>query len=89
VADRVVGKAAALLCLYARATAVFAVIASEKGVEMLKKNNVLCRFENMVPYILDSKKSGICPFEKLVINISNPDEAYEKLKAFAVERSLI
>ncbi|MFQ6086486.1 MAG: DUF1893 domain-containing protein [Candidatus Bathyarchaeia archaeon] len=89
VADRIVGKAAALLCVYAGAVAVFAVTASERGVQALRDNNVLCQFENRVPYILNSKKSDVCPFEKLVINISNSKEAYEKLKSFAAEKRLI
>lgn len=89
VADRIVGKAAALLCVYAGVVAVFAVTASEKGIRALRDNNVLCRFGNKVPHILNYKRNDICPFEKLVINISNSKEAYEKLKAFAVERRLL
>ena len=89
VADRIVGKAAALLCVHAGVFAVFAVTASKKGIQALKDNDVLCQLENRVPHILNFKRSDICPFEKLVINISNPIEAYEKLKSFAAERRLI
>lgn len=86
VADRILGKAAALLCIYAGVFAVFAVTASDKGIRALRDANVLCRFENKVPYILNYKRNDICPFEKLVINITNSKEAYEKLKSFDVER---
>jgi hypothetical protein len=89
VADRIVGKAAALLCVYAGVVAVFAVTASEKGIRALRDNNVLCRFGSKFPHILNYKRNDICPFEKLVINISNSKEAYEKLKSFAVERRLL
>ena len=89
VADRIVGKAAALLCVYAGVVAVFAVTASEKGIRALRDNNIICRFGNEVPHILNYKRNDICPFEKLVINISDSKEAYEKLKSFAVERRLI
>ena len=89
VADKIVGKAAALLCIHAGVFAVFAVTASEKGIQALKDNKVLCRLENTVPHILNSKRSDICPFEKMVINISNPKEAYEKLRSLAAERRLI
>ncbi len=89
VADKNVGKAAALLCIHAGVFAVFAVTASEKGIQALKDNKVLCQLENRVPHILNSKRSDICPFEKMVINISNPKEAYEKLRSLAVERRLI
>ncbi len=89
VADKIVGKAAALLCIHAGVLAVFAVTASEKGIRALRENNVLCRFENEVPRILNSKRIDICPFENLVIYISDPKEAYEKLKSFAAEGRLI
>ena len=89
VADRIVGKAAALLCVFAGVVAAFAVTASEEGIRALRDNNVLCRFENRVPFILNYKRNDICPFEKLVIKISNSKEAYEKLKSFAVERKLM
>ncbi len=89
VADKVVGKAAALLCVHAGVFAVFAVTASEKGIQVLKDNKVLCQFENRVPCILNSGRSEICPFEKLVVNIANPREAYERLRSVAVERRLI
>ncbi len=80
VADRIVGKAAALLCVYAGVIAVFAVTASEKGIQALRDNKILCQFENRVPHILNSEESDICPFEKLVTNISNPKKAYETIK---------
>ena len=89
VADKIVGKAAALLCIHVGVFAVFAVTASEKGIQALKDNNVLCQFENRVPHILNSKRSDVCPFEKLIIDISNPKDAYEKLESFAAERRLI
>lgn len=89
VGDKVVGKAAALLCIHAGVLGVFAIIASEKAVQELRKNNVLCRFKNRVPHILNSQRSRICPFEKLVVSTSNPKKAYEQLKSFATERKLI
>lgn len=89
VADNVVGKAAALLCVYAEIAAVFANTASEKGIQTLRDNNISCRFENMVQHILNSERRDICPFEKLVNNISNPEEAYEKLKSLAAQRMFI
>jgi hypothetical protein len=85
-ADKILGKAAALLFIYAGVIAVFAVTASERGIQALKDSNVLCQFENRVPHILNSKRDDICPFEKLVFNISNPREAYEKLKSLVAER---
>lgn len=80
VADRIVGRAAAMLCAYSKVASVFAVTISEEGIKVLKDNKVLCRFENRVPNILNHEGTDICPFEKLVIGFTKPEEAYKKLK---------
>jgi len=81
VADRIVGRAAALLLVYSGVVAVFAITASDSGIEVLKNNHVFHEFERRVPRILDSKRVDVCPFEKLVAKFSDPKEAYEELKA--------
>jgi len=84
VADRIVGRAAALLLVYSGVVAVFAVTASDGAIEVLKNNRIFHQFERRVPRILDSKKVDTCPFEKLVANFSDPEEAYEELRAHCV-----
>jgi hypothetical protein len=81
VADRVVGRAAAMLCLYCAVKAVYAVVLSEGGKELLEKNRVPFQFESLVPNILNRQKTGTCPFEQMVSAIPNAEEAYEKLKS--------
>jgi len=81
IADRIVGRAAALLLVYSGVVAVFAVTASDGGIEVLKNNHVFHDFRRRVPRILDSKRVDVCPFEKLVARFSDPKEAYEELKA--------
>jgi len=82
VADRIVGRAAAMLCVYSKATSVFAVTISEEGIKVLEDNKVFYRFENRVPNILNYEGTDICPFEKLVMGFTKPEEAYKKLKSF-------
>jgi len=81
VADKVMGRAAALLSVYSHVSAVFAITISEEGTKVLEDNNVPYQFENCVPKILNSKGCGVCPFEKLTTPITNPAEAYLKLKS--------
>jgi hypothetical protein len=81
VADRIVGRAAALLFVFSGVAAVFAMTASDGGIEVLKKNNVFCEYERKVANVLNLKKTDVCPFEKLVAKISSPKKAYEMLKA--------
>ena len=80
IADRVVGRAAAMLCVFCGVKAVNAVILSKGGKELLEENGVSFQFESLVPNILNRQQTGVCPFEKIVATISNAEEAYEKLK---------
>ena len=81
VADRIVGRAAALLLAYSGVVAVFGVTISDGGIEVLKNNRIFYEFETRVPSILNLKKTEVCPFEKLVAEFSNPKKACEKLMA--------
>jgi hypothetical protein len=83
VADKIVGAAAAMLCVYSEVSSVFAVTISEEGIRVFEDNDIIYQFENEVPNILNHDKTDICPFEKLVIGSKDPKEAYTKLKSFA------
>ena len=80
VADRIVGRAAALLFVFSGVKAVFAVTASDGGFEVLAKNKVLCFYEKRVTHVLNFEKTDACPFEKLVAKLSKPEEAYKILR---------
>ncbi len=82
-ADKIVGVAAAMLCVYAGVTSVFALTISEEGIRVLEANNVAYRFKKKVPNILNRDKKDVCPFEKLAIDSGNSEEAYVKLKSCA------
>jgi hypothetical protein len=80
VADRVVGRAVALLCVYAKIKEVYSVVVSRKAQALLKENNVNCQWKELVDNVLDIKKTSMCPFEKAAQNIFRPDDAYRTFK---------
>ena len=82
-ADKIVGVAAAMLCVYAGVTSVFALTISEEGIKVLRDNNIVYLFEKTAPNILNRDKKDVCPFEKLAMTSGNPKEAYVKLKSCA------
>ncbi|UCE95645.1 MAG: DUF1893 domain-containing protein [Candidatus Bathyarchaeota archaeon] len=82
VADRTIGKAAALLCAYSNVTAAFATTLSKKGAEILRTFNISFEFENLVPAILNSEKTSNCPLEELVENITKPIVAYARIREY-------
>lgn len=82
-ADKIVGVAAAMLCVYAGVVSVFALTISEGGMRVLEDNNIACMFEKKVSNILNRDKNDVCPFEKLAMASGSSDEAYVKLKSLA------
>lgn len=81
VADRVVGKAIALLCVYARIREVYAEVLSRKAQAVLEENGILCQWQKLVDTILDLNGNDVCPFEKAAADISDPEKAYATFKA--------
>lgn len=81
VADKVVGKAIALLCIYAGVKAVYAETLSRKAKPVFEKHKVYFEFGNLVEKILDASKKAMCPFEKAALKIDKPEIAYRKFKA--------
>jgi hypothetical protein len=81
VADRIVGSAVAMLCLYARITSVYAGIASQGALNMLKEQGVTISSKSAVPYISNYDGTDLCPFEKLARNSENPAQLFSNLKS--------
>ena len=79
VADKVVGKAAAMLLVRGGAVEVYAGVISEPALEVFKRHNVPCVFGECVPNIINRNKTGICPMEQAVLGENDIDKAYEIL----------
>lgn len=80
VADTIVGEAAAQLCAYSHVGEVYAVTLSQCGKDVFKKNGISVEYEDLVPHILNMRKTDLCPFEKIVAGSSSPKEAFERLR---------
>lgn len=79
-ADRVVGKAAALLFVYAGVREVFAEVISEKALEVFQAHGLPCVYAATVPYIQNRTHSGPCPMEQSVEALVDPAEALYVLR---------
>ena len=83
-ADKIVGKAAALLYAYLGVSALYAEVASEGAVEVCKRHGISLSYGVVAPEIVNRKGDGICPMEEAVAGIEEPRAAYlavtEKLK---------
>lgn len=82
VADRVIGRGAALLLVKGGAREVYAQVISSGAFEVLRSAGIETSFGKEVPNIINRTGTDICPVEKLTASTSSPDEAYERVKQF-------
>jgi len=78
-ADRIVGKAAALLCAYAKISRVYACVMSRPASAVLRRFLIPFEHRTLVQNILDRHRIGICPFEKLVLDVDSPNVAFARI----------
>jgi hypothetical protein len=81
VADRILGSAVAMLCLYARITSVYAGIVSQGALDILKEQGVTVISKSTVPYISNYDGTDLCPFEKLARDAGEPSRLFAALQS--------
>ena len=80
VADRIVGKAAASLYVLAGVREVYGEVMSIRGAEKLDEYQIPCSCKTKVEKIINRTGDDICPMEKTVEDIDDPEEAYHALQ---------
>lgn len=74
--DKIVGAAAAKLCLVAGVADIFAETASESALTLLTDAGVSAQAQHVVPHILNRDGSDVCPMEKLSASVPDPQTFY-------------
>ncbi|MCF7833100.1 MAG: DUF1893 domain-containing protein [Candidatus Marinimicrobia bacterium] len=80
IADRVIGKAALMLAAYLGAKEVYSPLASQHAIDVSCDLSLNLEAEKVVPYIINRTNDGMCPMEKAVLDIIDPEKAYETLE---------
>lgn len=81
VADRVVGRAAASFYVEGRVDEVAALVVSAAAKAMLEQAGIVVSASEVVPEILNRKRSGSCPLEERVRDIDDPAAMVERLNS--------
>jgi len=76
VADKVIGKAAALLFAHGEIKSIWAARMSEAARDFLRAAGIAFDYEELVPVILNREGTGMCPMEQKVIEIDDPARAF-------------
>ena len=82
VLDKVIGKGAAILLCKAKVGKVYTKLISKKALELLEQYSITVEYEDNVEYIQNREKTGMCPLEKRVFNITDIDKGFEEILVF-------
>ena len=80
-ADRIVGRAAALLFVLAGVREVYSAVMSKGGAEVLEAHGIAHSCTTLTERIINRTGTGICPMEQAVTGIDDPHAAYEAIAA--------
>ena len=82
VADKVIGKAAALLMVLGEIKEVHTLVISEPAIKVFEKYNIPCFYDKKVDRIVNRTGDGLCPMETLCLDVDEPQEAFQKITDF-------
>lgn len=80
-ADKIIGKAAAMLLLYGGVCAVHGDVLSVRAKALLEREGVAVSYSVLTDGIINRKGDGPCPMEQAVADLTDPAEAPRVLRA--------
>lgn len=80
VADKIVGKAVAMLFVLAKVKEVYAEVLSKTAISVLEANGIAYSYKILTDNIINRQGTGLCSMEETVKDIFDCKQAYEKIK---------
>lgn len=80
IADKIVGKAAAMLFVKAGISSVYAEVLSFPAKEYLEAHGIPVTCRTLTERIINRTGTGICPMEAAVLDIDDAEEGYRALQ---------
>jgi Domain of unknown function (DUF1893) len=87
-ADKIVGKAVAMVAIYAGITAIYTPLGSELAEQTLRAHSVPFQADTIVPRIQNKRSDGLCPMEQLTLDIDEPSAAVQALTEFVAQKRI-
>lgn len=80
-ADKIVGRAAAMLYVLLGVGALYAEVLSRPALELLTAHGVECRYGTLTDNIINRQGTDLCPMELAVRDVQNPSDAPAAIRA--------
>lgn len=81
VIDKIVGRAAAFLCILGGVHKIITPLASQAAKTVLDEQGISLYASNYIPYIVNRDKTGMCPMEKMAMESASSIDFYERFKS--------
>jgi len=82
--DKIMGRAAALLCIKANCREVYSPLGSNLALKVLEGKDIKYHLGQIVPYIQKPNQKDMCPMEKLSLG-KKPEEFYQLIRNLLAE----
>ena len=86
VVDKIVGRAAALLCVLGRVVEVYTPLASETAIALLHESGIHIKALRTIPQIMNRDNTGPCPMERMASAFESPADFYDKLSELYAQK---
>ena len=80
VGNRILGKASSLMCVYSKVAGVYSPQATQTAIAILIRAGIPGQTDKLIQKIKNRYGDDICPFEKMLLEVDSPEEAYKILK---------
>lgn len=85
VGDRIVGRAAALLCIAGRVKAVFALSIADEAITLFDKHGILATWGETVPYIVEKDLTSRYKLDLFLKDVEDPQMALDQIRKYLKE----
>lgn len=79
IADKVIGKVASSILTVAGVKEIYADVMSKYAIPVLDKNNIKYEYKNLVDYVQNNEKTGMCPMENKYKEENDINKIYKDL----------
>ena len=79
IADKVIGKVAGSILTVAGVKEIYADVMSKYAITVLDKNNIKYKYKDLVDYVQNNEKTGMCPMENKYKEEADINKIYNDL----------
>ncbi|RVU55505.1 DUF1893 domain-containing protein [Anaerosphaera multitolerans] len=82
VVDKVIGKAAAMLCVYGKFHEIHTEVISKEAKEILRENEIKHTYEELTFRIMNRSGADLCPMEKISMKLNDVEKLLNEIDMF-------